>query len=153
MLFRSAQSKLGSAGMACAASGNAWDGHLSKMASFKELLHHTDQMIRDRWARPGENELGRLLQGFEPRGAKGKGALGWASKGDAPAGKMAACPCYAAGHRPEKKDEPWRARISACGSLLEYFGDATAMQARCIGALHSLRLALSIALVAPPACA
>ena len=89
-------------------------------------MHHTDSLIRERWTRSGENEFGRLFQGFSPNGTEGKDVLEWARKQGIPLGKMVAYPRYVAGHRPEKKDEPWRTRITAGGNLLEYFGGAAA---------------------------
>ena len=50
-----------SLGYALAASGRVWDDTLNKMASYRELLHHIDETIHQRWTQSSENEFGRLF--------------------------------------------------------------------------------------------
>ena len=45
--------------------GSIFEETLGKMMSYKELIKHPDPIIRLRWNRSGENEFGRLLQGYK----------------------------------------------------------------------------------------
>ena len=49
-----------------ALAGAVWDDKLNKLASYKELVNHRHDIIQDRWTKGGENEFGRLFQGFSP---------------------------------------------------------------------------------------
>ena len=47
-----------------ALAGAVWDDKLKKMASYKELVNHCNNIIRNRWTHGGENEFGRLFEEF-----------------------------------------------------------------------------------------
>ena len=54
-----ASNKLGlTLAYALAASGRVWDEQLNKMTSYRDLIHHPDETIRNRWNTSGENEFG-----------------------------------------------------------------------------------------------
>ena len=39
--------------------------YLQKMASYKELIHHKNDKISERWMVGGRNKFGQLFQGFK----------------------------------------------------------------------------------------
>ena len=45
------------------------------MASYKELIHHNNDIISERWMTGGENEFGRLFQGFKQNEIDGLAVL------------------------------------------------------------------------------
>ena len=52
-------------GLALGAGGAVWDEELNKMAQYRELIMHPNPTIQERWLTSGENEFGRLFQGFQ----------------------------------------------------------------------------------------
>ena len=54
-----------------ALAGAVRDEHLKRIASYKEPVNHHNSIIRNRWTCGGENECGRLFQGFPPNGIDG----------------------------------------------------------------------------------
>ena len=62
------------------AGGRVWDEYLQKMASYKQLIHHKDEEISQRWMTGGENEFGHLFQGFKPNEVQGLDVLEWIPK-------------------------------------------------------------------------
>ena len=108
-----------------ALAGAVWDDELKKLASYKELVNHSNSVIRDRWTKGGENEFGRLFQGFAPNEIEGLNVLEWIRKDQVLKDKFVTYPRYTASLRPEKVDEPHRVRITAGGNLLQYDGDVT----------------------------
>ena len=108
-----------------ALAGAIWDDKLKKLASYKELVNHRNSIIRDKWTKGGENEFGRPFQGFLPNGINGLDVLEWIKKNQVPRDKTVTYSRYTASLRPEKVDEPHRARITVGGNFLEYDGDIT----------------------------
>ena len=90
---------------ACAASGRIWDDELNKMASYRDLIRHKNIEIRNRWLKSGENEFGRLFQGFKPNKIKSIDVLTWIKKCDVPANKKCTYPRYTVAERPEKDEK------------------------------------------------
>ena len=56
-----------------------WDEELNKFAPYRELIKHPNEEIKNRWLKSGEDEFGRLFQGFEPNGIEGMDVLTWPS--------------------------------------------------------------------------
>ena len=108
-----------------ALAGAVWDEELKKMASYKELINHRNNIIRNRWTHGGENEFGRLFQGFPPNGIDGLDVLKWIKKQHVTYIKKITYPRYTASNRPEKVDKPFSVWICAGGNLLQYNGDVT----------------------------
>ena len=67
--------------------GAVLDEDLKKMASYKELVNHHNSIIQKRWTCGGENEFGRLFQGFSPNGIDGLDVLEWIQKKQVPNNK------------------------------------------------------------------
>ena len=63
--------------VALSASGRVYDDELDKLCSYRELINHSNPRIRNKWLRAGENEFGRLFQGFKPNNIEGLGVLDW----------------------------------------------------------------------------
>jgi hypothetical protein len=104
--------------------GSLWDEELNKFAPYRELIKHPNEEIKNRWLKSGEDEFGRLFQGFEPNGIEGMNVLRWIHKKAIPANKSVTYPRYTVAYRPEKAD-PNRTRITAGGDRLEYDGNVT----------------------------
>ena len=98
-----------------------WDATLKKMAHYRDLIKHSDAVIKTRWTTSGENKYGRLFQGFEPNNIKGMDVLEWIIHKEVPTNKKATYPRYTVAFRPEK-DEQYRCQITAGGDRLEYDG-------------------------------
>ena len=94
--------------------GSLWDEELNKFAPYRELIKHPNEKIRNRWLTSGEDEFGRLFQGFEPNGIEGMNVLRWIHKKEIPAHKSVTYPRYTVAYRPEKAD-PNRTRITVGG--------------------------------------
>ena len=47
------------------------------MASYRDLINHHNEEMKDRWLISGENEFGRLFRGFKPNNIDGLGVLDW----------------------------------------------------------------------------
>ena len=104
------------------ARGSTWDEELKKFAAYKDLSRHPNPSISHRWTASGENEFGRLFQGFMD--TKGMDVLDWIRYSDIPPHKTVTYLRYTVDIRPEKA-EPYRTRITAGGNLLEYLGNVT----------------------------
>ena len=102
---------------ALAAGGRVWDEYLQKMASYRDLIQHKDEEIAARWITGGENEFGRLFQGFDPNEVEGLDVLEWIPVDDVPSYKTVTYPRYTTAIRPEK-DEKYRVRITAGGDRI-----------------------------------
>jgi hypothetical protein len=109
---------------AFAASGRIWDEELNKMASYNDLIKHPNEVIRQRWLTSGENEFGRLFQGFKPNNIEGLNVLNWFRRSAVPLGKKVTYPRHTVAERPEKEESD-RTRITCGGDQLDYFGDVT----------------------------
>ena len=72
----------------------------------------------------GENEFGRLFQGFEPKHIEGMDILEWTTKDLIPKSKKITYPQHTVANIPEK-DEVHLTRITCGGDCLDYFGDVT----------------------------
>lgn len=107
-------------------SGSLWDNELGRMASYKDMMTHPNPKIRRRWLRSGENEFGRLLQGYGD--VDGLDVLEVIHKFDIPTGKIVTYPRYTIDYRPEKSD-PWRTRITTGGDRIPYAGETSTHQA------------------------
>ena len=118
------RSKLDAKELAMAASERVWDDEMNKMCSYRDLINHANEKIRLKWLTSGENEFGRLFQGFSPNGIKGLDVLEWTQKSAVPRDKKCTYPRYTVDYRPEK-DEPDRTRITCGGDVLDYFRDVT----------------------------
>ena len=64
--------------------GAIWDPDLSKWMQYKDLINHPDPIIRQTWMESGEDEFGRLFQGFGD--VEGKHVLEFIHKSEIPAG-------------------------------------------------------------------
>ena len=71
-----------------AAGGTIWDPELKKMAHYRDRIKHPNATIRNRWIKSGENEFGRLFQGFKPNNIEGMDVLEWIPHTDMPADKF-----------------------------------------------------------------
>ena len=118
------QQQANSTESAFAASGRIWDEELNKMASYRDLIKHHNKEIQERWMISGENEFGRLFQGFKPNNIEGLGVLNWIQRGAVPHHKKVTYPRYTVAERPEKEESD-RTRITCGGDQLDYFGDVT----------------------------
>lgn len=88
---------------ALAAGGRLWDEYLQKMTSYRDLIHHKDEKISNRWMKGGKNEFGRLFQGLDPNEVEGLDILEWIPKTAVPASKTDTYPRYTTAIQPEKK--------------------------------------------------
>ena len=79
-----------------ALAGVVWDDELKKLASYKELVNHSNSVIRDRRIKGGENEFGRLFQEFAPNDVEGLNVLEWIRKDKVPRDKFVIYPRYTA---------------------------------------------------------
>ena len=102
--------------------GAIWDPDLNKWMRYKDLINHPDPAIRRKWMEAGEDEFGRLFQGFGD--VEGKQVLDFIHRREIPAGFEATYARYTAAWRPEK-DKPNRCRITAGGDRLQYHGNTT----------------------------
>ena len=90
---------------ALSAGGRVRDEYLQKMASHIQLIKHTDTKISERWLTGGENEFGRLFQGFTPNKVEGMNVLEWIANTAVPAKKTVTYPRYTTAVRPEKDEK------------------------------------------------
>ena len=109
---------------AFAAGGTIFDEQLNKMAHYRDLVKHPDPIINNRWLSAGENEFGRLFQGFSANNIEGMNVLEWIFKHEVPNNKVVTYACYMVAYRPEK-DEPFRVRITAGGDRPIYEGNVS----------------------------
>ena len=72
----------------------------------------------------GENEFGRLFQGFEPNKVEGLDVLEWIPKTAVPTYKTVTYTRYTTAIRP-KKDEKYQAWITVGGDRIDYEGDVS----------------------------
>jgi hypothetical protein len=110
--------------VAFAASGRILDEELNKLASYRDLIKHHNKETQQRWLVSGENEFGRLFQGFKENNIEGLNVLNWIQRSAVPNNKKVIYPCYAVTEQPEK-DESNQTRITCGGDQLDYFGDVT----------------------------
>ena len=108
------------------AGGRVWDKYRQKIASYTQLIKHTDEKISERWLTGVENEFGRLFQGFTPNKVEGIDVLEWIPNMAVPVTKTVTYPRYttATAIRPEK-DEKYRVCIAAGGDRIPYVGDVS----------------------------
>jgi hypothetical protein len=104
------------------AGGAIWDDKLNRMAKYCDLINHSNQTIRDRWLRSGENEFARLFQGCGE--TDGVDVLEWINRKDVPRNKQVTYSRYVVDVRPEKS-EPYQTRITAGGNKIDYTGNVT----------------------------
>ena len=121
-----------------AAGGTIWDEQLNRMAHYRDLIKHQNPTIRNRWNTAGENEFGRLCQGFEPNGITGMDVIEWIRHQTVPKHKRVTYARYTVAVRPEK-DEPYRCRITAGGDQLDYDGIVTTT----VSTMESFKLLLN----------
>ena len=100
---------------------------MKKDALYRDLIKHPDPAIQKRWLTSGENEFGRLFQGFPPNGdiANGIGVLDWIQKSEVPGVKKVTYPRYTVALRKKKVHKADRTRSTCGGNVLDYFGDVT----------------------------
>ena len=82
------------------------------MAAYWDLFKHLDPMVRHMWLTSGENEFGRLFQGYGT--TEGTDVLDWIHRAQVPQHKKVTYLRYTVGIRPEKS-ETHRTRITAGG--------------------------------------
>ena len=104
--------------VAFAASGRIWDEELNKLASYRDLIKHHNQETQQRWLASGENEFGRLFQGFKENNIDGLNVLNWIRRSAVPNDKKVTYPHYTVAERPEK-EETNRTRITCDGDQLD----------------------------------
>ena len=107
---------------AFAAGGNIWDAELNKMAHYRDLIKHPNKAICEMWTESGENEFGRLFNGYGD--VKGLNVLEWIEWEEVPRHKKVTYAQYTVAYRPEK-EEQYRSRITAGGDQLDYDGDVS----------------------------
>eukprot|EP00536_Pseudo-nitzschia_multiseries_P014225 jgi/Psemu1/37964/gm1.37964_g len=107
-----------------ACGGSIWDDDLNKWAAYRDLIKHPKATIQELWLKSGEDEFGRLFQGFQPNHIEGMDVLDWIKRCDVPIHKKVTYPRYIVAIRPEKVD-PYRTRITAGGDQLEYHGEVS----------------------------
>ena len=105
---------------ALAAGGTIWDPELQTMAHYRDFIIHPNPMIKRRWIQGGENEFGRLFNGYGK--VEGMKVCEWVDWVTIPHDKVITYARYTVAYRPEKIDEPWRVRITAGGDRLRYEG-------------------------------
>lgn len=105
---------------AFATGGTIWDPTLEKMAHYRDLIIHPNPKIQARWIKGGENEFGRLINGYG--GAEGMNVCEWVNWDSIPKDKAVTYARYTVAYRPKKIDEPYRVRITAGGDKLIYDG-------------------------------
>ena len=73
-----------------ALAGAVQDNKLKKIASYKELFNHCNDIIRNQpwWTCVSENEFGCLFQGFTPNSIDGLDVLEWIRKKKVPNNEM-----------------------------------------------------------------
>ena len=106
------------------AGGSVWDKYLQKMASYKQLIHHKDEKISKRWMTGGENEYGRLFQGFTPNEVEGLDVLEWIPNTAVQVYKTVTYPRYTTAVQPEK-DKKYRVQITVGEDRIDYEGDVS----------------------------
>ena len=121
-----------------AAGGTIWDEQLNRMAHYRDLIKHPDPKIRGRWTTAGENEFGRLCQGFKPNEITGMDVIEWIAHHTVPRNKKVTYARFTVAYRPEK-DEPYRCRITAGGDQLDYHGNVTTT----VSSMESFKLLLN----------
>ena len=109
---------------AYATGGTIWDPQLNKMAHYRDLIIHPNPDIQQRWMESGENEFGRLCQGYPPNDIEGLDVIEFIPWDTVPKSKVVTYARYTVAYRPEK-DEKYRTRITAGGDRLEYDGDVS----------------------------
>lgn len=109
---------------AMATGGTVWDATLNKMCAYRDLIKHPEPLIRNRWLKAGENEFGRLFQGFKPNTIEGVEVFEWVKYDEVPCEKTATYPRFTVADRPEKT-ERYRCRITASGDRLSYDGEVS----------------------------
>eukprot|EP00536_Pseudo-nitzschia_multiseries_P018927 jgi/Psemu1/58057/gm1.58057_g len=107
-----------------ACGGSIWDEDLNKWAAYRDLIRHPKAQIQELWLKSGEDEFGRLFQGFQQNNIEGMDVLDWIRRTDVPIHKRVTYPRYTLPIRPEKAD-PYRTRITAGGDQLEYHGNVS----------------------------
>eukprot|EP00536_Pseudo-nitzschia_multiseries_P016130 jgi/Psemu1/44967/gm1.44967_g len=95
------------------------DPDLNKWAAYRDLIRHPKAQIQELWLKSGEDEFGRLFQGFQQNNIEGMDVLDWIRRTDMPIHKRVTYPRYTVAIRPEKAD-PYRTRITAGGSVISY---------------------------------
>ena len=108
-------------GKALAANGTIWDPELQKQAHYRDLIKHQNSTIKQRWLTGGENEFGRLCQGFPPNKIEGMDVIEWIFFNQVPKDKQVTYARYTVAFRPEKEEQN-RVRITAGGDKLTYDG-------------------------------
>lgn len=94
------------------------------MASYRELVQHSNEEIWSKWLTSGENEFWRLFRILPHNGIEGFGVLDWIKKSDVLRAKKVTYPRYTVNYRPEK-NKPDQTGITCGGDVLDYFGDVT----------------------------
>ena len=94
----------------------------------RDLINHKNQNTQQRWLTSGENEFGRLFQGFSQNNIDGMDVLDWIHRTSIPKDKKVTYPRYTVAVRP-KKDEPYCTRITCGGDRLDYDGDVSTQAA------------------------
>ena len=85
----------------------------------KELLHHDNPEIQKIWNNSTCNELGRLAQGFKNR-VQFTDCIKFIHYSEVPKGYRPTHARIVAEHRPQKKEEPYRLRITVGSDRVHY---------------------------------
>ena len=129
---------------AYATGGTIWDPELNKMAHYRDLFIHPNPEIQRRWMESGENEFGRLFQGYKE--VNGMDVLEWIHHDEVPKDKIVTYARYTVAFRPEKL-EKYRTRITAGGDRLPYDGDVATYTA----SLETVKLVINSTISTPGA--
>ena len=90
------------------------------MAHYRDYIIHPNPKIQQRWIQGGENEFGRLFNGYGD--VEGMNVCEWVPWDTIPKDKVVTYARYTVAYRPEKTDEPFRVQITAGGDRLIYDG-------------------------------
>ena len=97
------------------------DPELQKQAHHRDLIKHPNATTKQRWLAGGENEFGRLCQGFPPDNTEGMDVIEWIFFSQVPKDKQVACARHTAAFRPEKEEQNG-VRMTAGGDRLTHNG-------------------------------
>ena len=83
------------------ACGTIWDETLNKMAAYRDLVKHSDTMVRQRWLKSGENKFDCLFQDHGT--TEGMDVFDWIHRDQVPRNRKVTYPRYTADIRPENQ--------------------------------------------------
>ena len=105
-----------------------YDEESEKMIQMRELMRHCNSIIKREWTQAVSNEYGRLMKGIGMKRTgksrvEGHDTIRPIKKSLIPSDKKVTYTRFCCDHRPQKKEEPNRCRITAGGDRLDYDGE------------------------------